>query len=145
MVRLVARTRWRVKSMRGWMSGVPGWETSRPSLAVRFLLPRTVERVHNLRVAKPWKCRLGLHDWEVRENPETHDHYEVCLRCDADRDTFMEPRFRRHRATGQTRPSVVRHSAWILATTVSFFSRPHGSHRQCSVWRNRICIQYSDA
>ena len=73
--------------MRGWMSGVPGWETSRPSLAVRFLLPRTVERVHNLRVAKPWKCRLGLHDWEVRENPETHDHYEVCLRCDADRDT----------------------------------------------------------
>ena len=24
---------------------------------------------HNLRVAKPWKCRLSLHDWEVRENP----------------------------------------------------------------------------
>ena len=23
-----------------------------------------------MRVAKPWKCRLGLHDWEVRENPE---------------------------------------------------------------------------
>jgi hypothetical protein len=38
-------------------------------------------------VAKPWKCRLRLHDWEVRENPETHDHYEVCRRCDADRDT----------------------------------------------------------
>jgi hypothetical protein len=22
---------------------------------------------HNRRVANPWKCRLGLHDWEVRE------------------------------------------------------------------------------
>ena len=44
-------------------------------------------REQNLRVTKPWKCRLGLHDWEVRENPETHAHYEVCLRCDTDRDT----------------------------------------------------------
>ena len=25
---------------------------------------------HNLRVAKPWKCRLRLHDWDDRENPE---------------------------------------------------------------------------
>ena len=42
---------------------------------------------HNLRMAKPWKCRLRLHDWEVRENPETHGHYEVCRRCNAYRDT----------------------------------------------------------
>jgi hypothetical protein len=29
--------------MLGWMSGVPGWKTSRPSLAVRYLLPRPIE------------------------------------------------------------------------------------------------------
>jgi len=34
-------------------------------------------------VAKPWKCRLRLHDWDDRENPETHEHYEVCMRCNA--------------------------------------------------------------
>jgi hypothetical protein len=34
-------------------------------------------------MAKPWKCRLRLHDWDVRENPETHQHYAVCLRCNA--------------------------------------------------------------
>jgi hypothetical protein len=39
-----------------------------------------------LRVAKPWKCRLRLHDWDDRENPETHEHYEVCLRCNAYRE-----------------------------------------------------------
>ena len=37
-------------------------------------------------MAKPLKCRLKLHIWERRENPETHDHYEVCVRCDAYRD-----------------------------------------------------------
>jgi len=28
----------------------------------------------HLRVAKPkpWKCRLRLHDWDDRENSETH-------------------------------------------------------------------------
>jgi hypothetical protein len=41
---------------------------------------------HNLSVAKPWKCRLRLHDWDDRENPETHEHYEVCLRCNAYRE-----------------------------------------------------------
>jgi hypothetical protein len=35
---------------------------------------------------KPWKCRLRLHDWDDRENPETHERYEVCLRCNAHRD-----------------------------------------------------------
>jgi len=37
-------------------------------------------------MAKPLKCRLKLHTWERRENPESHDHYEVCVRCDAYRD-----------------------------------------------------------
>jgi hypothetical protein len=41
---------------------------------------------HNLRVAKPWRCRLRLHDWDDRENPETHEYYQVCLRCNAYRE-----------------------------------------------------------
>jgi hypothetical protein len=32
------------------------------------------------------KCRFRRHDWEVRENPETRETYEVCLRCDTYRD-----------------------------------------------------------
>jgi hypothetical protein len=48
--------------------------------------PNPLSLEHNLRVAKPWKCRLRLHDWDDRENPETHEHYEVCLRCNAYRD-----------------------------------------------------------
>ena len=35
---------------------------------------------------KPLRCRLKLHDWATRENPETRERYEVCLRCDAYRD-----------------------------------------------------------
>jgi hypothetical protein len=27
---------------------------------------------------KPLRCRLRLHTWEYRENPETHEHYQVC-------------------------------------------------------------------
>jgi|RhiMethySRZTD1v2_1073278.scaffolds.fasta_scaffold446710_2 hypothetical protein len=41
---------------------------------------------HNLRVAKPWRCRLRLHDWEARTNSETGEHYEVCRQCRAYRD-----------------------------------------------------------
>ena len=37
-------------------------------------------------MAKPWKCRLRMHDWDDRENPETHEHYEICLRCNAYRE-----------------------------------------------------------
>ena len=37
-------------------------------------------------MVKPLRCRLKLHAWEDRENPETHDHYQVCLRCAAYRD-----------------------------------------------------------
>lgn len=29
-------------------------------------------------MAEPLKCRLRLHAWEDRENPETHAHYQVC-------------------------------------------------------------------
>jgi len=36
---------------------------------------------------KDWKCRLAQHDWVDRENPETHVHYLVCRRCDAERGT----------------------------------------------------------
>ena len=45
--------------------------------------PSPLSGAQNLRVAKPWKCRLRLHDWDDRENPETHEHYQVCLRCNA--------------------------------------------------------------
>jgi hypothetical protein len=46
----------------------------------------TAGRVDNPCVAKPLKCRLRLHNWEHRENPETHEYYQVCLRCNAYRD-----------------------------------------------------------
>jgi hypothetical protein len=49
----------------------------------RGCFPDPLSWEHNLRMAKPWKCRLRLHDWEDRENPETHEHYAVCLRCNA--------------------------------------------------------------
>ena len=35
---------------------------------------------------KPLRCRLRLHRWDQRENPETHELYEICLLCDAYRD-----------------------------------------------------------
>ena len=37
-------------------------------------------------MGKPLRCRLRLHAWEERENPETHAPYQVCLRCNAYRD-----------------------------------------------------------
>ena len=37
-------------------------------------------------IAKPLRCRLRLHAREYRENPETHEHYQVCARCNAYRD-----------------------------------------------------------
>ena len=49
--------------------------------------PDPLDWEHNLRVGKPWRCRLRLHDSEVRENPETYEHYEVCRRCNAYQDT----------------------------------------------------------
>ena len=35
---------------------------------------------------KPLRCRLRFHAWEDRENPETRDRYQVCVRCNAYRD-----------------------------------------------------------
>lgn len=49
-------------------------------------LPRQPAGAENPRVAKPLRCRLRLHNWEDRENPETHERYQVCLRCNAYRD-----------------------------------------------------------
>ena len=37
-------------------------------------------------MAKPFRCLLRLHTWEYRENPDTHEYYQVCLRCNAYRD-----------------------------------------------------------
>ena len=37
-------------------------------------------------MARPLRCRLRLHTWEYRENLETHEHYQVCVRCNAYRD-----------------------------------------------------------
>jgi hypothetical protein len=37
-------------------------------------------------MGKPLRCRLKLHSWEDRENRETRERYEVCLRCDTYRD-----------------------------------------------------------
>jgi hypothetical protein len=36
-------------------------------------------------MAKPLKCRLKLHAWVDRENPETREPYQVCFRCQAGR------------------------------------------------------------
>ena len=44
------------------------------------------ERAHTGAVDKPAKCRFGRHDWDQRENSETHEFYEICLRCNAYRD-----------------------------------------------------------
>ena len=35
---------------------------------------------------RPWACRLGRHRWDDRQNPETAERYEICVRCDAYRD-----------------------------------------------------------
>lgn len=37
-------------------------------------------------MTKPMRCRLRLHRWESRTNPETRDLYELCELCDAYRD-----------------------------------------------------------
>lgn len=37
-------------------------------------------------MARPLRCRLKLHTWENRQNPETGDYYQVCSGCDAYRE-----------------------------------------------------------
>jgi hypothetical protein len=65
--------------------GLPEWtgDQVRPD---SLRLPIAPEREENPKVAKPLRCRLRLHAWEDRENPETRDRYQVCVRCDAYRD-----------------------------------------------------------
>lgn len=42
-------------------------------------------------MARPLSCLLRFHRWEYRENPETHEHYQVCARCNAYRDRGSSP------------------------------------------------------
>jgi hypothetical protein len=42
-------------------------------------------------MAKPLRCRFRLHKWQDRENPETEEHYKVCVRCNAYRDRGTSP------------------------------------------------------
>lgn len=42
-------------------------------------------------MAKPLRCRVGLHAWDDRENPETKEQYRVCVRCNAYRDRGLPP------------------------------------------------------
>ena len=37
-------------------------------------------------MARPLRCLLRLHRWDYRENPETGQQFQVCLRCNAYRD-----------------------------------------------------------
>ena len=37
-------------------------------------------------MARPFRCRVHLDDWEPRVDPPTRERYEVCLRCDTYRD-----------------------------------------------------------
>jgi len=37
-------------------------------------------------MVKALRCRLHLHDWEDRENPETHERCQVCGLRNAYRD-----------------------------------------------------------
>jgi hypothetical protein len=40
---------------------------------------------------KSMRCRLRLHRWDERENPETKELYQICLRCNAYRDRGLAP------------------------------------------------------
>ena len=45
-------------------------------------------------MARPLRCLLRLHRWEYGENPETHEQYRVCARCNAYRDRGQHGRMR---------------------------------------------------
>jgi hypothetical protein len=74
------RDRQRVSSGRAGRSVCP-WVSSTGSDSCLAIDPTP-----DCAMAKSWKCRLRLHKWDDRENPETHAHYQVCLRCNAYRD-----------------------------------------------------------
>ena len=44
-------------------------------------------------MAKPLKCRLRLHNWEDRENPETHERYQgsVCAVTPTETEGMQPP------------------------------------------------------
>jgi hypothetical protein len=42
-------------------------------------------------MARPLICLLRFPRWEYRKNPETHEHYQVCARCNAYRDRGSSP------------------------------------------------------
>jgi hypothetical protein len=68
------------------LAGPLAWLNRTRDCPDRFGLPTGPEPEENPKVAKALRCRLRLHAWEDRENPETRDHYQVCIRCDAYRD-----------------------------------------------------------
>ncbi|MVA74801.1 hypothetical protein GC722_01945 [Auraticoccus sp. F435] len=39
-------------------------------------------------MGRPLRCRLGLHRWQDRWNEE-HQRYQVCRRCQAERDPVV--------------------------------------------------------
>ena len=47
------------------------------------LLASTQEDHTMITTSKPLRCRLRLHRWDERENPETHERYQICTLCDA--------------------------------------------------------------
>ena len=53
--------------------------------------PTSLNRRTIPNMAKALRCRLRLHAWEYRENPETQEHYQVCVRCNAYRDRGTSP------------------------------------------------------
>jgi hypothetical protein len=73
------------------MRGGPGWVADVRAVPVDCspAFPDRLSWEHKRGVAQPWNCRLRLHDWGDRENPETHEHCEVCLRCNAYREGGM--------------------------------------------------------
>ncbi|WP_375425833.1 hypothetical protein [uncultured Friedmanniella sp.] len=48
--------------------------------------PSPEETIMTTTARRPWPCRLRRHRWDDRQNPETAERYEICLRCDAYRD-----------------------------------------------------------
>ena len=58
------------------------WE----DMFLRRRLTHVVRTEDNPTMVRSWKCRLRMHKWDDRENPETNETYQVCLRCDAYRE-----------------------------------------------------------
>ena len=68
------------------LAGPLAWLNRTRDCPDRSGLPTEPEPEENPKVAKALRCRLRLHAWEDRENPETRERFQVCVRCDAYRD-----------------------------------------------------------